>query len=85
MRHVLPWGGTTLLPNFMERFNADMKAACPRSLTFGLHQAPASDRAWMPALGGSVLTHIAQSLPEFWVTKAEYDEHGAGAVRRKCF
>lgn len=85
MKHVVPYGGVTLMPYFLDRLRLDMEEVCPRSYTFGTHAAPDADRPWLPSIGGSVLTHIAASLPDFWVTKAEYDEWGASALRRKCF
>lgn len=85
MSHVVPCGGVSLLPNFIERLKADMGETCPRSLRFNMHVAPGTDRAKLVHIGGSVLAHIAASLPDFWVTKAEYDEAGPSAVRRKCF
>jgi actin-related protein 2 len=39
-------------------------------------------RKHMVFLGGSVLADIMKDKPEFWITKAEYDEEGSRVLRK---
>ena len=39
-------------------------------------------RKHMVFLGGSVLADIMKDKPEFWITKAEYDEQGARVLHK---
>jgi len=40
-------------------------------------------RKHMVFLGGSVLADIMKDRPEFWISKAEWSEHGANIIAKK--
>jgi len=40
-------------------------------------------RKHMVFLGGSVLADIMKDRPEFWISKAEWAEHGANIIAKK--
>ena len=42
-----------------------------------------NERKWSAWLGGSILGSLG-AFHDMWVSKAEYDEHGAGILERKC-
>ena len=42
-----------------------------------------AERAICSWLGGSILGSLG-SFHDMWITKAEYEEHGAGIINRKC-
>jgi actin-related protein 2 len=35
-------------------------------------------------LGGAVLADIMRDKPEFWISKAEWEEHGPRIIKKKC-
>lgn len=35
-------------------------------------------------LGGAVLADIMRDKPEFWISKAEWQEHGPRILKKKC-
>jgi actin-related protein len=37
----------------------------------------------LPAAGGSILSSLG-SFQQMWMSKAEYEEHGAGLIHRKA-
>jgi actin-related protein 2 len=41
-------------------------------------------RKHMVFLGAAVLADIMKDKPEFWVSKAEWEEEGARVLARKC-
>ncbi len=41
------------------------------------------DRRYAVWRGGSTLTSLS-TFASMWITKDDYDEHGAGIVHRKC-
>ena len=41
-------------------------------------------RKHMVFMGGAVLADIMRNKPEFWVSKAEYEEHGVDRCLQKC-
>lgn len=83
-RHIVLSGGTTMYPGLPSRLEADVKQ---RYLSLVGGRADALDkmkiriedpprRKHMVFLGGAVLAHIMKDKPEFWYTKAEYQEQG---------
>lgn len=40
-------------------------------------------RKHMVFLGGSVLADIMKDREEFWISRAEYEEHGAAAILQR--
>jgi actin-related protein len=78
-------GATSQIPNFSTRIKNELEDACPTSLKANFIVPPEEDLAWMVSIGGTVLTHIASGLPDFWISKEEYDEFGSSIVTRKCF
>ena len=41
------------------------------------------ERRFSVWIGGSILASLG-SFQQLWMSKAEYDEHGASAIQRKC-
>ena len=85
MNNVVLCGATSLIPNFDARFKGELQSVCPTSLKCDVIIPPDEDRGWMVSIGGTVLTHVAAGLPDFWISKLEYEEFGGSVVTRKCF
>ncbi|GBF95097.1 hypothetical protein Rsub_07681 [Raphidocelis subcapitata] len=76
-------GGTSLLPNSRERLERELTALAPGGVRAKVN-APVNpaEKRFATWIGGSILA----SLPSFqqcWLSRAEYDEYGAGLIHRK--
>ncbi|KAJ2158687.1 NuA4 histone acetyltransferase subunit [Coemansia sp. RSA 552] len=83
LSNIVLAGGSTLFPAFVDRLSISLQEACPGS-RIKLH-SPASDierkvTAW---LGGSILASLG-TFHQLWISRAEYEEHGASIVDKKC-
>ena len=91
LRNVLVTGGLACLPGLPERFEEELRVAATRSvvpsiagqahrlavLCGSLHER--RNGVW---LGASVLGSMT-SHTDVWMSRAEYDEHGAALIGRK--
>lgn len=79
--HIIPAGGTSMLPQFADRLKKEVSAALP---TLTVDVLPDSQRKYAAWIGGSMLG----SLPTWGhieITKQEYDDNHESIVHRKCF
>ena len=81
--NVLVTGGGSLVPGLTSRFASELgrmlpQAFKPRVLTPGRLEQRFG--VWM---GGSVLSSLG-TFQQLWISKAEYEEDGAGIVERRC-
>jgi actin-related protein len=82
-------GGASGLPGLHQRLSSEfassagLKAFLPASMTPKIALASKEERAIGAWLGGSILGSLS-SFPELWFSKAEYAEHGAKMLHRKC-
>lgn len=83
-QHVVLTGGTSLLSQMRERLELDISAAAPGGTKVKV-TAPVNptERRYATWIGGSILASLG-SFQQMWMSKQEYDEHGAGLVHRKC-
>ena len=76
-------GGTSLLPNLPERLNAELAQLIP-GLRIKLHASGSSiERRYGSWIGGSILASLG-TFHQLWVSKAEYEEHGASLLEKRC-
>lgn len=75
-------GGNTMFNNFSERLCSNMKSFGGNSIDFKVY-APA-ERKYTPWIGGSILSCLTP-FEGMWVTKKEYEEHGADIINIKSF
>ncbi|XP_062400875.1 actin-like [Sardina pilchardus] len=82
LANVVLSGGTTLLPGFPERLQAELARLAPRDALVRVHSgAHRHVAAW---LGGSVMATLRSARP-LWVTAADYQEHGPDVVLQRCY
>ncbi|XP_031568355.1 actin-like [Actinia tenebrosa] len=79
--NIVVAGGTTMLPGFPERLNKEMSSLVP-SASIHSHVVAQKDRAMAVWTGASVLTNLP-TFTNMCVSKKEYEEEGAAAIRRK--
>jgi len=84
--NVMLSGGGTCLENMQERLRDEVEAIIhthtPGWRVKVLAPAP-PERSVCAWLGGSILGSLG-SFHDMWISKAEYDECGAGIVNKKC-
>jgi actin, other eukaryote len=79
--NVILSGGTTLYENLPDRLEAELNAMCPqKNMVKVIAQ---KDRYYSVWSGGSTLSSLT-TFESQWITCADYEEHGAEIVHRKC-
>jgi actin-like protein 6A len=81
---VVLTGGGSLFPNLKERLERELVDAAPATIKLKLlASASTPERKYSVWLGGSILASLG-SFQQLWMSKAEYEEHGAAYVHKKC-
>lgn len=91
-KHIVLSGGSTMYPGLPSRLEKEMRAMYlkhvlkgdkTRLSKFKLRIEDPPRRKHMVFLGGSVLADIMKDRPEFWISKAEWAEHGDKIIGKK--
>lgn len=91
-KHIVLSGGSTMYPGLPSRLEREMKnlyltqilkGDTERMKKFKLGVKYPPNRKHMVFLGGSILADITKDHPDFWITKEEWEEHGANIIGRK--
>ncbi|KAL1935153.1 hypothetical protein VTP01DRAFT_4293 [Rhizomucor pusillus] len=81
--NIVVTGGNTLFPGFTERLNYELPVLAPGSKV-KIHAAGNQiERKCSSWLGGSIVSSLG-TFHQLWISRQEYDEHGASIVQRKC-
>ena len=80
-QNIILSGGTTLYEGIGERLLKEIENRAPKSITVKVIASP--DRRFAVWKGGSTLTSLS-TFASMWITKEDYDEHGASIVHSKC-
>lgn len=75
-------GGTSLLPGFPERVQAELERLAPRGSS--VRVLSGSQRHTSAWLGGSIVASLG-TFQRLWVSSADYQEHGPHVVQRRCY
>eukprot|EP01083_Nonionella_stella_P147172 463906_1 len=81
-QNIILSGGSTMFDGSGERLQQEVTALAPSGMKVKVIAAP--ERKYSVWIGGSTIASLS-TFQTMWVTKAEYDESGAGIVHRKCF
>ena len=77
-------GGNTLFPNFPERMQKTLLNYSSPSVKIKIILHPsAAERKFSSWIGGSILSSLG-TFHQLWLSKIEYEEHGAMIIERKC-
>mmetsp|Transcript_26244 Transcript_26244/g.25413 ORF Transcript_26244/g.25413 Transcript_26244/m.25413 type:complete len:377 (+) Transcript_26244:62-1192(+) len=79
--NIILSGGTTLFEGIGERLLKEVESRAPKAITTKVIAAP--ERRFAVWIGGSTLSSLS-TFATMWITKEDYDEHGATIVHRKC-
>ncbi|KIH91875.1 hypothetical protein SPBR_01582 [Sporothrix brasiliensis 5110] len=81
--NVVVTGSTSLLNGFNDRLNNELTAMWP-GVKIKIHAAGlTSERRFGAWIGGSILASLG-TFHQMWISRAEYDENGAGIVDKRC-
>ncbi len=96
VRNVVLTGGASLLPGLPERLELELRQAMRNVSKVAGHEVPSissqahrlgllgapHERLHAAWLGGSILASMGTHT-QIWMSRAEYDDHGAGLIARK--
>ncbi|CAN1241760.1 Actin-related protein 4, partial [Linum perenne] len=81
---ILLSGGTASMQQLKERLEKDLLEESPQAARVKvLASGNSTERRFSVWIGGSILASLG-SFQQMWFSKAEYEEHGASYVQRKC-
>ncbi|KAJ2062442.1 NuA4 histone acetyltransferase subunit [Coemansia sp. S146] len=83
LNNVVLAGGSSLFPCFCDRMSVMLQDACPGSRIKFFSLNSKTERKSTAWLGGSILASLG-TFHQLWISRAEYDEHGASIVDKKC-
>jgi actin-related protein len=80
-KNIILSGGNSMFEGLNVRILKEIEARAPKSISVKVIASP--DRKYAVWRGGSTLTSLS-TFSSLWITKEDYDEHGAEIVHRKC-
>ncbi|BGP40213.1 Actin-related protein 4 [Rhodotorula kratochvilovae] len=83
LANVVVTGGTTLIPGFVDRLQAELGAIAPGTKIKIHAPASAAERVHTSWLGGSILASLG-TFHQLWIGKDEYQEIGTSVVHRRA-
>jgi len=81
-QNIVISGGSTLFRGFGDRLLSEVKAVAPKDVKIKI-SAPA-ERLYSTWIGGSILASL-DTFRRMWISKREYEEHGAKVLHAKTF
>ncbi|CDS03258.1 hypothetical protein LRAMOSA00660 [Lichtheimia ramosa] len=81
--NIVVTGGNSLFPGFNERLNYELPMLAPGSKVKIHAVGNQTERKCSSWLGGSILASLG-TFHQLWISKQEYEEHGASIVETKC-
>ena len=80
--NIFVCGGNTLFANFPDRLQKQLSGNKTTKLKVITHPS-ITERKFSTWIGGSILSSLG-SFHQLWLSKQEYEEHGAMIIERKC-
>ena len=80
---VVVTGGSSLINGFTERLNQELNAMYPGTRVRIHAPGPLSERKFGAWIGGSILASLG-TFHQMWISRREYEEHGANIVEKRC-
>ena len=81
LKNVIMSGGSTMYEGIADRLKTELTALAPAGSEIRIVAAP--DRKYAVWKGASTLASLS-TFAASWISKEEYEEHGAAIVHRKC-
>ncbi|RPB29157.1 Actin/actin-like protein [Terfezia boudieri ATCC MYA-4762] len=83
LSNVVVTGGSSLLFGFTDRINNELSALYPGPRVRLNAPGITVERKFAGWLGASILASLG-TFHQLWISKREYEEHGAGIVEKRC-
>ncbi|OAL54850.1 Actin/actin-like protein [Pyrenochaeta sp. DS3sAY3a] len=83
LSNIIVTGGSSLLYKFTERLAYEMNSIYPSTRNKLIAPGQVVERKYAAWVGGSILASLG-SFHQLWISKKEYEEHGAGIVEKRC-
>ncbi|GAQ90121.1 actin-related protein 4 - ARP4 [Klebsormidium nitens] len=81
---ILLAGGSTLFSSFKERLEREVQEIAPQTAKVKVTASSINvEKRFSVWIGGSILASLG-TFQQMWLSKSEYEEHGAQYVHRKC-
>ena len=80
-QNIILSGGSSMFEGMESRLQQEVAAKAPASVKVKVLASP--ERKYSVWIGGSIISSLS-SFGSMWISKEEYEEHGAGIVHRKC-
>jgi actin, other eukaryote len=82
LNNIVLSGGSTMFVNIHERLQKEIVQLTPSSVNIKIIAPP--HRKYSVWIGGSILSALS-TFQHLWLSKQDYEEHGATIVHRRCF
>jgi actin-related protein 4 len=83
LANVVVTGGTSMAFGFNDRLQQELLALWPSAKVKIQAAGLTTDRRFGSWIGGSIIASLG-TFHQMWISKKEYDEHGAGIVEKRC-
>ena len=80
-QNIIITGGNTCFRGFMDRLQKQVPDVAPQNVRVKVISS--AEKRFTPWVGGSILSSCG-SFQQMWMSKQEYEEHGAIMIERKC-
>ena len=81
LKNIILSGGSTMYEGLSDRLKAEVEALAPAGSEIRI--IATQDRKYAVWKGASTLASLS-TFESSWITEADYSEHGASIVHRKC-
>ena len=81
--NIVVAGGNTLIPGFVERIQKLVPEIAPPNVKVKVIAHMPAERKFSAWIGGSILSSLG-SFQQMWMSRQEFEEHGAIMIERKC-
>jgi actin-related protein 4 len=81
--NIVVTGGSTLLYKFNDRLNQEINNIYPSTRNKLIAPGQVVERKYAAWIGGSILASLG-SFHQLWISRKEYEEHGANIVEKRC-
>ncbi|KAJ5750941.1 Actin-related protein 4 [Penicillium manginii] len=83
LSNVVVTGASSLVYGFTERLNQELMSLFPGPRVRVSAPGNTSERRFGSWIGGSILASLG-TFHQMWISKKEYEEHGANIVEKRC-
>ena len=83
LANVVLTGGSSLFPGLLERVNSELTRMYPSTRVRMHASGNVVERKFGSWIGGSIMASLG-TFHQMWISKKEYEEHGAGIVEKRC-